>query len=207
MVHLESWEDEDDDIIDESPEYSPKSEYSKARIVYDSTARIMELRAKEMKAGYWNMEVKNGFPVKTWIPDSRKAFISAVNALRSLLAPEISRDNKFKDVEKELQKEMEELHDTYVYEEKKLIMRDDKKTIGGVPVWIKTGVSYMPEIGSNVTIADLQQPQLAQTLSGGWDDKTNAYYDQLVLVYDEYFAELNFVIDRLNYFTQKVVYG
>lgn len=207
MVHLEDWEDEDDDIIDESPEYSPKSDFSKARVTVEAVQRIMELRAKEMKAGYWNLEVKNGFPIKQWIPDTRKAFISAVNALRSLLAPEIARDSKFQLIEDNLQKEMEELYDTYVYEERKLIMKEDNKTIGGIPVWIKTGISYMPEIGATVTVTNDSQPHIAETSLGGWDPKTNAYYDQLVLVYDEYFAELNFVIDRLNYFTQKIVYG
>jgi len=45
-----------------------------------------------MKKGYYNTTVSNdGNEIKTWIPDSRKEFISSVNALKLFLAPEIYR--------------------------------------------------------------------------------------------------------------------
>ena len=207
MVTLTEWDDPDDEIIEESPEYSPKSDFSKAKQVDAAVTKVIELRAKEMKAGYWNLEIKHGFPIKQWIPDSRKAFISAINALRGLLAPELGRDVKYLEKQLELTKRMNKLHETFAYTEKQLIMREDNKTMGGVPIWKSTGVTYMPEIGATVTVQNDLQPQMANQIAGGWDDKVNAYWDSLVLIYDQLFAEMNHVIDRLNYFKQKITYG
>lgn len=196
--------DDDDDIIDESPEYSPKSDFSKARQVDAAVTKIIELRAKEMKAGYWNMEMKHGFPIKQWVPDSRKAFISGINALRALMHPESIRDKQYQVVEKKLTEQMTKLLDTFAYEEKRLEMKNDGKTMGGIPVWVSTGIKYMPEIGATVTMRNDLQPSIANTIQGGWDDKVNAYWESLVLIYDEYFSEINLIIDRLNYFKQSV---
>lgn len=206
MVFDNELDDENDEIIDGSPEYSPKSDFSKAKQVDAAFTKVVELRAKEMRAGYWNMEIKNGFPIKQWIPDSRKAFISSINAIIALLAPEIMRDKHYEDKTKRLKKRMTELENAFAYEEKQLIMKEDNKTMGGVPIWKPTGVKYIPEIGATVTVQNNLQPQMANNIQGGWDDKVNAYWDNLVLVYDSFFAELNQVIDRLNYFKQAMAY-
>ena len=207
VEELKQFEDDDEDeIIDGSPEYSPKSDFSKAKQVDAAFTKVVELRAKEMRAGYWNMEIKNGFPIKQWIPDSRKAFISSINAIVALLAPEITRDKHYENKTKSLKKRMKELEDTFAYQEKQLIMKEDNKTMGGIPVWKSTGVKYIPEIGATVTVQNNLQPQMGNTIQGGWDDKVNAYWDNLVLVYDGFFAELNQVIDRLNYFKQAMSY-
>lgn len=207
MTNLTEWDEPGDEIIDESPEYSPKSEFSKAKQVDAAVSKVIEARAKEMKSGYWNLEIKNGFPIKQWIPDSRKAFVSSVIALRSLLSPEIMRDEKFKDVEKKLDEEKSNLFEQYCYKEKKIEVKYDGKTMGGVPVYVDAGIKIMPEIGATVILQNQLQNRIAQPIPGGWDDKVNAYWDALVYVYDKMFSELNHVIDRLNYFKQSINYG
>lgn len=198
----EQYGDDGDEYIDETPEYSPKSDFSKARQVDAAVTKVIELRAKEMRAGYWNMEIKNGFQIKQWVPDSRKAFISSVSALRALMSPELARDEKYKSADDKLIESLKELKDLFSYEEKELYMKQDNKTMGGIPTWKNTGIKYVPEIGATVTIPNEMQPGLANTIAGGWDDKTNAYWDSLVEIYDSYFAQMNHVIDRLNYFKQ-----
>ena len=207
MAYLGEYDEEGDDIIDESPEYSPKSDFSKAKQTDAAFTKVIELRAKEMRAGYWNMEMKQGYPIKQWVPDSRKAFISSINALRALLHPEMLRDDKYIKAAGILKENIDNITQTFAYEEKQLEMKQDGKTAGGVPIWKSTGIKYIPEIGATVTIRNDLQPSMANTIPGGWDDKVNAYWESMVYVYDDYFAEINLVIDRLNYFKSKITYG
>lgn len=207
MTVLTEWDEPGDEIIDESPEYSPKSEFSKAKQVDSAVTKVIEARAKEMRAGYWNLEVKNGYPIKQWIPDTRKSYISSVSALRALLSPEIMRDSKYLEKEKKCKEKMNELFEMFSYNEKMLEMRTDGRTIGGIPVYTPTNTKIMPEIGATVILQNELQRKIAQGVPGGWDEKVNSYWDNLVLVYDEIFSELNHVIDRLNYFKQAITYG
>ena len=118
----EEEKEEEDDIIDGFAEYSPKSEFSKPKITFDASERCMQLRAKEMKKGYFNTTIsKEGFPIKVWIEDSRKSFCSSVDALYSLLVPEILEDKKEKKesgkehpIDK-IKKRIKELFEKYAY--------------------------------------------------------------------------------------------
>lgn len=204
MVEETYDDNQGDDVTSESPEYSPKSEFSKAEVVEQAVIKCLESRGQEMKAGYFNTFVdKNGMVERQWVPDSREKFMSCVDALRSLLAPEIERDKEYRDDEKEVVEDIENLNEIYMYEEKKLIVKDNKL------VYELTGRKIIPAIGSTVVIEKLDQRTKRVTgepTKGGWDEKINSYKDELVMYYDEIFALLNKLIDRLNYFKPQSVF-
>ena len=43
-----------------------------------------------------------------------------------------------------------------------------------------------------------------QNVEGLWDSSVNAYYDELLEIYDILFSMLNCLIDELNYFKQSM---
>lgn len=206
--YIEDDEYDDDDIIEESPEYSPKSDFNKAKLADDAVRKCIESRGQEMRAGFWNTKLsRDGFPIREWKEDSRKAFISTVKALRALLSPEVSRDKRYKPIEEKLLKKLKEIYEKYCYEEWALIYKNDPKVYGGTPIFKKTGRKYIPEVGSEVNIQTNPFNREMSTIKGGWDDKINSYWDEVLDVYDEMFSALIDLCDRNNYFKQQLVYG
>ena len=114
------WDEEGDEIIDESPEYSPKSDFSKAMVVKEAVSKCMEARAQEMKAGHWNIKVFPNGVQKEYKSDTRKQYVSTVEALRNLMSPEIQRHKTFIPVEKKIRQQMLNIYNLYVYEERKI---------------------------------------------------------------------------------------
>lgn len=203
---MEDYQDNpDEDTIEENPEYSPKSEFSKAKVVYDTVNRCTIARGKEMKAGYFNTTVtKDGMPIKTWIEDAREIFINSVHSLRLLLSPECKRDEEFKKSEKEINEIENKLLDKFSYEKKDLIYKKDEhgNTYG---IFKNTGIKFMPEQSSIVIVANKQGK--AENIMGGWDNMRNAYINERLRISDIRFALLNDLIDRLNYFKMGISFG
>lgn len=194
-------EDEEDEEISEGAEYSPKSEFSKPKIVFEAMQRSIEVRSKEMMKGFWNVKLTNeGMPIRTWSSDTRKVFIGSVIALRNLLSPEILNNKRFKEKVKAIEDKIKEAKEQYCYCEK-VITRDK-----GLFVWKETGKKYIPEIGSKVIVKNIMKNNSAEEVIGGWDDKVNIYWDTILESYDEMFAVLNQLINSLNYFKQRVSY-
>lgn len=201
-------DNDDDNIIEESPEYSPKSDFNKAKLADDAVRRCIESRGKEMRAGFWNTKItKEGIPIREWKEDSRKAFISTIKALRALLNPEVYRDKKYPNFEIEVEAEIKSLWDKYAYEEWAVSVKEDKKVYGGVSVYKKTDRKYMPEINSEVNIQVNPFNKQMVSVRGGWDVYVNAYWDGMLNIYDKVFAALIDLADRNNYFKQQLVYG
>lgn len=196
-------DEEDEEIVSEAAEYSPKSEFSKPKIIEEAVRKCMEARCTEMRDGYFNTKLdKNGSPIKTWIPDSRKIFISCVDTLLCLMRPEIKRDEYFtKYYDKKFDKKMEKVFDHFKYESRKLSENGD-----GEVVWKKTGMEFIPNIDASCVVRDADNPKTFIRVKGIWNEKVNQYYDQILPIYDEVFEQLNIVIDRLNYFKQKISY-
>ncbi len=204
----ESWEEEDTDSkefvdeVSESAEYSPKSDFSKAQIVYTQIEKCCLLRSEEMKAGYSTHIVDKMGNVKlVYIPDARKKFIGAVNALMNLLMPEVKRDKFCKESVDELRILETELKKKYAYKEKKVIIKDTKQQL------VYTGREYIPEVGEILTVGmkPIKKGVMGENkVEGFWDSKVNAYYNELLEAYDIIFSELNCLIDKLNYFKQKM---
>jgi hypothetical protein len=195
--------EESDNIVEENPEYSPKSEFSKAILTSETVKRVLEYRSKEMRPGYYNSTVsKDGSPIKTWVPDSRKTFIASVDALRTFLTPEIERDDKAKKDLQDTEDEIKTIFELYAYREE-LPFRDQN----GAIEWKPTNKLVIPEIDEVIprphpTIVNELMP-----IKGYWNFQTNRYWDSLVPIYDKLFSKLNKLMDRLNYFKPGINYG
>lgn len=206
--YIDNNEDDEDNIIEESPEYSPKSDFNKAKLADDAVRKCIEVRGQEMKAGFWNTKLtREGQPIREWKEDSRKAFISTVKALRALLNPETRRDKIFPVFEKDIEAKLKALWDLYAYEEWATTLKEDSRVYGGIPIFKKSGRKYMPEINSEVNIQTNPFAKHMSPIRGGWDLQVNAYWDQVLDVYDKIFAALIDLSDRCNYFKQQLVYG
>lgn len=205
---MEDYEDE----ISEVPEYSPKSEFSKAERVSEAVQQCVKKRSEEMRAGYFNTVIdKHGFPQRTWVKDSRKEYIGSVKALKCLLSPEIIRSGKdndyinYKEKIETLKKREESIFKNYAYTEKKT------KEKNGKIVCEETDKKRMPEIDEVVLVPTVKPNSPGQRANQivytekfkAWNPKVNSYWNELVDIYDDIFATLNELIDNLNYFKSK----
>jgi len=158
-------------------------------------------RGKEMKAGYYNHKVSNdGSIMKIWVEDSRQVFIGSVEVLRGLLSPEIKNEEEYNSAIKKYYEHKNAIKEIYKYHEK--MPENDQ----GKVLLKKTGRSFIPEIGLAVIVPDLRTPIIGKSVRGGWDNNVNAYWDELVVLYDYIFAILNDLINHLNYFKQSIAY-
>lgn len=195
-------EDYDEEDDEELAEYSPKSDFSKAKVVEDAIRKCIEARGKEMKAGYYNTKLtKEGDPIRMWVEDSRQIFIGTVIALRTLLFPEIKTDTTCKESLKKIDEKKKQILDKYSYKEKSL----ERDTKTRRMIWKENGNKIMPEIDAVVVAFNPMNPQVAKEIRGGWNLYTNAYWNDLVDIYDRTFATLNNLIgsDSINYFKTK----
>lgn len=201
-------ENNSSDWIEDGAEYSPKSEFSKPKVVEDATRKCFELRSKEMRRGYYNTRYsKEGLPLKVWIEDSRKAYCSSVIALRHLLMPEILTDTgNGKDKDKKLiykHIKLGKIKKQYSYFRLKPTIKNEKK------VFVQTGEYYIPDLDEAVYIRKIfpdGNEELVR-MEGYWNSKVNAYWDHMVIKCDLLFEELMKVIHRLNYFKQSIRFG
>ena len=133
-------EEHEDIGMTEGSEYSPKSEFSKPKLVYDAIQRCIEARGKEMKAGYENTKLtRDGLPIITWIPDARQIFIGCVIAVKDILDPEILSNNEYKKLIEECDKKIQESEKLYSYKE--LERKQDKNT--GRRLWVETEKKFL----------------------------------------------------------------
>lgn len=181
--------DDEEDIL-ESAEYSSKSDLSKAEKVSNQIERCSENRSKEMREGYFNYDKLGN---KVTIPDSRKEWVSSVTALKLLLAPEIERSKAFKEEE-------------FIGKELKLILKwgiDIKGTIKVIPLLDE----HFP-IDFKVIKKDGSSTGQIKTdmIKGRYNSNFHRYWDDMVKLYDELYAQLNVLVDQCNYFKQEVSY-
>ena len=194
---------DDKSALSDSPEYSSKSDFSKALIVADTMKRVLECRAKEMKKGYYNTTVSNdGNEIKTWIPDSRKEFISSVNALKLFLAPEIYRSENAKKYIESFDTDEKKLFDKFCYDELTYDAKECKLK--------KTGDKFIPSIDYNIPymFVDRDRKTVYPLKEKGlWNDKVDQYWNAMLSLYDKLFEELSCLLDSINYFKSQVRYG
>ena len=151
-----------------------------------------------MKAGYFNIKFDQmGIPHQVWIPDQREVFNSSVEALKSLLAPEIEASDEYLEGKKDIEKRMEELFKKYCYTELAPGLDERSRVI-----YKKTTNQYMPMKDEKVVVVQVSQGggMKATEIIGGWNRKVDFYLDGLVKLNDELFAGMNQLIDSLNYF-------
>ena len=194
-------EDKIDELLDEDSEYSRKSEFSKASIVQSQVMKCNELRSKEMCEGHTlrTLDVQGNMKLID-IPDTRQPYIGSVIALKSILAPEIRRNEIIKESIKECTKKIKDLHDQYKYRELKL------KEINGELKLIYSGREYIPKKGA-VLVSNIKKSKSSGIkeikVEGLWDNQINAYWDEMVILHDELFEIINILIDSNNYFKEK----
>jgi hypothetical protein len=197
MVENDKVEIEDEEE-DDSSEYSPKSEFSKPAIVAEAVRKIREARACEMKEGYYNFKIgKDGSTTKIWVPDSRKIFVSNVNATLSILSPEISRSERMLEVIKVIDEKKKELFEKYCYYE-----RTRCQLKNGSWGWAVTNKRWMPRVDENLPTENSAYPKSKrwEIKKGVWNDMINNYWDEMVELYDMINSEINLLADENNYF-------
>ncbi len=189
------------EIESDNAEYSAKSDFSKAKIIYEAMQKCILARGKEMKAGYYNHKISNdGSIMKIWVEDSRQVFIGSVEVLRGLLSPEIKNEEEYNSTIKTYYEHKSNIKNIYIYKERM------PENFGGKVLLKETGRKFIPEIGLSVIVPDLRNPSIGKEVRGGWDNNVNAYWDELVILYDYIFAILNDLINHLNYFKQSIAY-
>jgi hypothetical protein len=190
----------DDNISIEEAEYSPKSEFSKAKITEEAVRKCIEARSSEMREGYYNYKTDNsGNFVKVWIPDTRKIYIGAVLALRNLLSPELKRNKNYLKTEEELNEKQEKLFNKLCYTEYVRKVIDEELRV------IKSDRKFIPERDAMLLIIN-PITNTASEKKGYWNSKVSAYWQGMVEICDELFASLNELIDSLNYFKAQISY-
>lgn len=183
-----------EDVLEES-EYSRKSEFSKATITQAQVGKCLELRSRDMRPGYttWS-ENKSGVLKPMVVADSRKEFVSSVEALKNMLAPEI--DLLMPDLEEAYDNAKEESFKKYAYKEK-----IGKVYINEKATWQYSGRVFIPQKGSPIMCGNNKPESLGVTYdTHAWDTLIDAYWDELVIYADDLFAELNRLIHKLDYF-------
>jgi len=193
-------EDDEDENLDLPSEYSPKSDFSKAEVVKSQVTKCCDIRSKEMKEGYFNHDKLGN---KVYIPDSRKEFISGIKALRNLLSPEINRDKKFQEEEKKLKEKEKKSFDTWgIY----------PKVVNGLNITEdKTKPKYIPNVDQHSPVQYFiskngQQIPKIDSVIGMFNQNFHNYWNEMVEIYDELFAELNNLIDKINYFKKQTTF-
>ena len=197
---IEGEEEKEEEIISEGAEYSPKSEFSKARVVEKVILLCIEARGREMRPGYYNTKLtKDGQPIRIWIEDARKVFVGRVDALLGVLDPEIIKSSTRKEEIKKLLDKRKIAFNKYSYQEQVLKKGETNRLL-----WVSSDSTIIPEIDDVVIIINPRRTDTATEIKGGWNLKVNAYWNDLVKIYDGIFATLNSLIDDLNYFKQGI---
>jgi hypothetical protein len=178
----------------EESEYSVKAGFSKAELVSKQIAKCLDLRSHDMRPGYTTY--KDGKP--EIVPDSRKEFIGAVEALNNMLAPEIHTEKS--DIRTLWEAFKKDKHSQYDYRERTgRKFADDTRR--DKAVWILSGRVFLPQKGTAILVS-CGPPQGIQVShsSTAWDAYIDAFWDDIQIGADELFAELNILIHNIGYF-------
>ena len=194
-------DNEQEELLDlDEAEYSKKSEYSKPAVIQTQVMKCNDLRSKEMVEGHTIRTFdKSGNYKVIDIPDTRQPFIGGVIALRTNLTPEILREDKTKKKIEEIDKESKLLFEKYKYKELILVFEER------MPKLVYSSNEYIPKKGAilvNNINRSSGKPPRENKVEGLWDNKISAYWDEMVLLYDKFFAELNVLIDINEYFKE-----
>jgi len=190
-----------EELLEES-EYSSKSEFSKATLTQVQITKCLDLRSKEMKPGFTTFVIdKNGEAKPQQINDSRKEYISSVDALLNLLSPET--DINLPRLVEQYQGFKKISFNKYSYKER--IGRKYVKTPNGEKaIWVYSDNIFIPHKGTPIMcLGKKENTNHISYNTHEWDMKIDAYWDELVFIADELFAELNKLIHTLDYFKGK----
>lgn len=180
-----------DNLISEVPEYSSKSDFSKAELVKKMVEKVCEARSKEMKPGFYNYSMSPNQEIisKIWVDDTRKIYCETVDSLRILLYPEIKRNET-----------VNSAMDTYL-ESKKALFEKYSVEDGNLKEKVIPSTFTSKNI-KNVQVNRTQTRAIENVVEviGYYTPQINIYWDKRVELADAFFESLNVLIDNLNYF-------
>lgn len=209
-----NFEDKYGDESSDFSEYSLKSEFSKPKLVEIAVQKCLDVRSQELKEGFFNNKTDtHGNTIKTWIPDSRKVYCSAVVALKFLMSPEIDKSHdmdadektkkkSFKEQMEEIEKDKQEIFDAYCYTQMQ------QKIVEGKVAFLPTKKKYMPEYGATVLLRNPDRGNIIVAVPSAWDSRVSAYWNEMVDISDRIFSLINKLLDYdLNYFKPGTNFG
>jgi hypothetical protein len=195
---LKEEEEEDENLLEDS-DYSKKSDFNKASVVQDAVNKVKDMRAKEMRTGYYNYTYnKDGSMKKEYIEDTRKSYMGSVEYLRQVLSHELATEKRMITSLKTFEEKKKKLFDKYSIQVPK---RNNGSKI--------SSEKYIPEVGEEISVEFLQNNLGSPTKhrdgvkKGEYDWEVNRYWSEMVEVYDYLFSELNILIALKEYFKQK----
>lgn len=199
MSDKDKQEEEEDENLLEDSDYSKKSDFNKASVVQDAVNKVKDMRAKEMRTGYYNYTYnKDGSMKKEYIEDTRKSYMGSVEYLRQVLSHELATEKRM-------------ITSLKTFEEKKKVLFDKYS----VQVPNRNNGSkvsterYIPEVGEDINVEFIcnrtgeSTKRSSGTKKGVYDWEVNRYWNEMVEVYDYLFSELNILIALKEYFKQK----
>lgn len=182
--------------------YSSKGEFSKAMIVSETIKKVIESRCKEMRSGYFNTtQTPDGCEIKQWVPDSRKEFISSVNALLLTLSPEIDSNDEIKSDIQKYETKKKEIFEKYCYQE--------REKVEGKRYLIASGAKFMPEIDHKCKMYFVKNDgeRILGFETGLWNNKVEQYWNELLELTDDLFKKLNLLLHKIEYFNNPISYA
>lgn len=193
--------------------YSKKAGFDKAGLIAAAVQNCFVKRGQEMHEGYkTHIQDKLGNIFIKIIPDTRKEFIGAINGLTGLLSFEIQQH--IKEEYKKYKEKGKNIKEKYIYRERKFVPKEDERgeyvldNFGSIVfdiVIIPNGRKWMPEKtdllpecntggtkdhSGNITYRE----PLVKNVEHVWDYEINQYWNEMLDLHDEWFAELNNLI-------------
>ena len=184
--------------------FSVKGGFDKPTLIHECIGKIFLKRAEEMRAGYTTSIMdKQGNILPKIILDTRKQFIGSVEALTSILSFEIESNQ---DAKKSYEKYVEgkkKLFDKFCYHERAFEINGSTYKI----VIAKDSDEWMPEINEyfeipkEVTLTNFDGTpysafEMGNYVGGTWDSKVNRYWNGILILCDEWFANINKLISE-----------
>jgi len=193
---------EHDEIVEETPEYSAKSDFNKPKLIEEGFRKCFELRSKEMHSGYINTKTStDGTILKERVEDSRQAFCNSVGALKCLLSPEINRSLKAKKRIKILNRKEKNLWKTYAYKEP-----INPQNSSDLKITFSER-EFLPEMDESLkSLTYSREKKSLVMIKGCWNSYVNAYWNLKVEIRDRMLSYLSRLVDELNYFRQETAY-
>lgn len=193
--------------------YSKKAGFDKPGLIATAIQNCFTKRGQEMHEGYkTHIQDKFGNVFIKIIPDTRKEFVGAVTGLTGLLNCELQQH-----MEKELLKfkeAKEKIKEKYIYRDRKFIPKEDERgeyildEFGYIIfdiIFIPNGRKWMPEktdllldyntsFGNTDHSGNTPRYPVTKKVSNLWDYEINQYWNEMLDLHDEWFAELNNLI-------------
>jgi hypothetical protein len=154
-----------------------------------------------MHPQYVNTSIsKDGTIQRQTVEDSRECFVNAVSAVLINLSPELSRSKRKETIE-DLEKKKEEVFKKYAmidYEPFAIINSNGTLTFN------IRGEPFIPDYDSYMRIKKVTKNNYElENIKGYGNQNNKMYWEAIIKISDKILAELQCLVDELNYFKQQ----